>query len=105
MKGLISLGRIDELKYSTVILVLLLHVFGPWETRMHNVCLSTESQVFMFIGWAFHTQTLKDSFPLKAEKRSWEKGSTFSKKNPFGWHVIGECTKESPKCYSIYYSF
>lgn len=49
MKGLISLGCIDELKYSTVILVLLLHVFGPWETRMY-MCFSTESQVFMFIG-------------------------------------------------------
>lgn len=55
MKGLISLGRIDEFKYSTVILVLLLHVFGPWETRMYNVCFSTESQVFIFIGWASPT--------------------------------------------------
>lgn len=55
MKGLISLGRIDEFKYSTVILVLLLHVFGPWETRMYNVRFSTESQVFMLIGWSSHT--------------------------------------------------
>lgn len=54
MKGLISLGHIDEFKYSTVILVSLLHVFGPWETSMY-VCFSTESQVFMFIGWASHT--------------------------------------------------
>lgn len=55
MKGLISLGCIDEFKYSTVILVLLLHVFGPWETRMYNACFSTESQVFMYIGWVSHT--------------------------------------------------
>lgn len=32
IKRLNDLGRIDEFKYSTVILVLLLHVFGPWET-------------------------------------------------------------------------
>lgn len=56
MKQLIGLGRIDESKYSTVILGLLLHAFGPWETaRCRTVCFSTEPQVFMIFAWASHT--------------------------------------------------
>lgn len=35
-KNAIESGRVFKFKYSTVILVLLLHVFGPWETSYCN---------------------------------------------------------------------
>lgn len=66
MKRPCDLGRVGEFKYSTVILGLLLHVFGPWETviRIQNPHFSKETQVLI------------QTFQLKADKRIEEKGST-----------------------------